>query len=106
MSAVSRVPCFGVSLPMQAQWGSKITVHDFHAPVLHLRGLEPTKLTYRHAERDDRLSDVRDFRLSDQFEQTIIKIKVFCATLAASHFVVSVCESLSTFAANSPRSDC
>lgn len=35
-----------------------VHVHDFHATILHLMGLEHTKLTYRHAGRDYRLTDV------------------------------------------------
>jgi hypothetical protein len=35
-----------------------VHVHDFHATILHLLGLEHTKLTYRHAGRDYRLTDV------------------------------------------------
>ncbi|HMC64517.1 MAG TPA: DUF1501 domain-containing protein, partial [Gemmataceae bacterium] len=37
---------------------NKVTIHDFHATILHLLGLEHTKLTYRHAGRDFRLTDV------------------------------------------------
>ncbi len=33
-------------------------VHDLHATILHLLGLDHTKLTYRHAGRDYRLTDV------------------------------------------------
>ena len=33
-------------------------VHDFQATILHLLGLDHTKLTYRHAGRDYRLTDV------------------------------------------------
>jgi len=35
-----------------------VHVHDFHATILHLLGLDHTKLTYRHAGRDFRLTDV------------------------------------------------
>ena len=35
-----------------------VHVHDFHATILHLLGLEHTRLTYRHAGRDFRLTDV------------------------------------------------
>jgi len=35
-----------------------VHVHDFHATVLHLLGLEHTKLTYRFQGRDFRLTDV------------------------------------------------
>jgi hypothetical protein len=43
--------------------GSKVVrdpvdVHDLHATVLHLLGLDHTRLTYRHAGRDFRLTDV------------------------------------------------
>lgn len=33
-------------------------VHDFHATLLHLMGLDHTRLTFRHAGRDYRLTDV------------------------------------------------
>lgn len=33
-------------------------VHDLHATLLHLLGLDHEKLTYRHAGRDFRLTDV------------------------------------------------
>jgi hypothetical protein len=36
----------------------QVHVHDFHATILHLLGLDHTKLTYRHAGRDYRLTDV------------------------------------------------
>jgi hypothetical protein len=36
----------------------KVHVHDFHATILHLLGLDHEKLTYRHAGRDYRLTDV------------------------------------------------
>jgi hypothetical protein len=36
----------------------RVHVHDFHATILHLLGLDHTKLTYRHAGRDYRLTDV------------------------------------------------
>jgi hypothetical protein len=35
-----------------------VHVNDFHATILHLLGLDHTKLTYRHAGRDFRLTDV------------------------------------------------
>lgn len=35
-----------------------VHVHDFHATILHLMGLDHTKLTYRHSGRDYRLTDV------------------------------------------------
>ena len=35
-----------------------VHVHDLHATILHLLGFEHTQLTYRHAGRDYRLTDV------------------------------------------------
>ncbi len=35
-----------------------IDVHDLHATMLHLMGIDHTRLTYRHAGRDFRLTDV------------------------------------------------
>lgn len=36
----------------------KVHMHDFHATLLHLMGLDHTKLTYRYSGRDFRLTDV------------------------------------------------
>jgi len=36
----------------------RVHVHDFHATILHLLGFHHTRLTYRRACRDDRLTDV------------------------------------------------
>ena len=36
----------------------KVHVHDLHATMLHLLGLDHERLTYRHAGRDFRLTDV------------------------------------------------
>ena len=33
-------------------------MHDFHATILHLLGMNHEKLTFRHAGRDFRLTDV------------------------------------------------
>lgn len=37
---------------------NRVHVHDFHATILHLLGLDHEALTYRHAGRDYRLTDV------------------------------------------------
>ena len=37
---------------------NKVTMPDFHATILHLLGLDHERLTYRHAGRDYRLTDV------------------------------------------------
>ena len=36
----------------------KVHVHDFHATILHLMGLDHERLTYRFGGRDYRLTDV------------------------------------------------
>ncbi|MDA1232287.1 MAG: DUF1501 domain-containing protein [Planctomycetota bacterium] len=36
----------------------KVDVHDLHVTILHQMGIDHTKLTYRHAGRDFRLTDV------------------------------------------------
>jgi hypothetical protein len=42
-----------------------VHVHDFHATILHLLGIDHTRLTYRHGGRDYRLTDVHG-RVVDQ----------------------------------------
>ncbi len=37
---------------------NQVHVHDFHATILHLMGLDHKRLTYRHSGRDYRLTDV------------------------------------------------
>jgi hypothetical protein len=37
---------------------NEVHVHDFHATILHLLGLDHERLTFRHAGRDFRLTDV------------------------------------------------
>ncbi|MGL4554898.1 MAG: DUF1501 domain-containing protein [Gemmataceae bacterium] len=37
---------------------NKVHVHDLHATILHLMGIDHTKLTYRYGGRDFRLTDV------------------------------------------------
>jgi uncharacterized protein (DUF1501 family) len=44
---------------------NKVHVHDLHATMLHLLGLDHTKLTYRHAGRDFRLTDIHGEVLHD-----------------------------------------
>ena len=36
----------------------RVHIHDLHATVLHLLGLDHERLTYRYAGRDFRLTDV------------------------------------------------
>jgi len=37
---------------------NRVTIHDLHATLLHALGLDHTRLTYRHAGREFRLTDV------------------------------------------------
>jgi hypothetical protein len=37
---------------------NKVHIHDLHATLLHLLGLDHERLTFRHAGRDFRLTDV------------------------------------------------
>ena len=49
----------GSSDDVGAQVAEKqVHVHDFHATILHLMGLDHERLTFRHAGRDFRLTDV------------------------------------------------
>lgn len=36
----------------------KVHIHDLHATILHLLGLDHERLTYRYSGRDFRLTDV------------------------------------------------
>jgi hypothetical protein len=42
-------------------------MHDLHATLLHSLGLDHEKLTYRHAGRDFRLTDVHGRVVSELF---------------------------------------
>jgi hypothetical protein len=42
-----------------------VHVHDFHATILHLMGLDHERLTFRHAGRDYRLTDVHGHVVRD-----------------------------------------
>ena len=44
---------------------NKVIIPDLHATILHLLGLEHTRLTYRHAGRDFRLTDVHGDVVTD-----------------------------------------
>jgi len=44
---------------------NKTHIHDLHATILHLLGLDHTKLTYRYSGRDFRLTDVHGRVLSE-----------------------------------------
>jgi hypothetical protein len=45
----------------------KVHVHDLHATLLHLLGLDHERLTYRHAGRDFRLTDVSGRAVTEIF---------------------------------------
>jgi hypothetical protein len=51
--------CYGATdeLGFRAVEG-RMSVHDLHATLLHLLGVDHEKLTYRYAGRDFRLTDV------------------------------------------------
>ena len=42
-----------------------VHIHDLHATVLHLMGLDHTRLTYRYSGRDFRLTDVHGELVKD-----------------------------------------
>jgi len=42
-----------------------VHVHDLNATILHQLGVDHTKLTYRYAGRDFRLTDVHGFVVKD-----------------------------------------
>jgi hypothetical protein len=46
----------------------KVHMHDLHATILHLLGVDHEKLTYRHAGRDFRLTDVSGTVVREVFE--------------------------------------
>ncbi len=53
----------GLSYGASDEYGARIAenpvhVNDFHATILHLLGLEHTKLTYRYSGRDFRLTNL------------------------------------------------
>ncbi len=46
---------------------NKVHIHDLHATLLHLLGLDHERLTYRHAGRDFRLTDVEGHVVKEIF---------------------------------------
>jgi len=46
---------------------NKVHLHDLHATILHLLGLDHEQLAYRHAGRDFRLTDVAGNVVHDLF---------------------------------------
>jgi hypothetical protein len=46
---------------------NRVHVHDLHATILHLMGLDHTRLTYRYSGRDFRLTDVHGRVVTDIF---------------------------------------
>lgn len=46
---------------------NKVHLHDLHATLLHCLGLDHERLTYRHAGRDFRLTDVKGHAVTDIF---------------------------------------
>jgi arylsulfatase A-like enzyme len=46
---------------------NRVHVHDLHATILHLMGLDHEKLTYRYSGRDYRLTDVHGQVIKELF---------------------------------------
>jgi hypothetical protein len=46
---------------------NRVHVHDLHATLLHLLGFDHTRLTYRYAGRDFRLTDVHGSAMRREF---------------------------------------
>ncbi len=44
---------------------NRVHVHDLHATILHLMGMDHETLTYRYSGRDFRLTDVHGTVVSD-----------------------------------------
>jgi hypothetical protein len=44
---------------------NKVHIHDLHATLLHILGMDHEKLTYRYAGRDFRLTDVHGHVVHD-----------------------------------------
>ena len=60
----------GVTLGESDPFGFNVTadpvhVHDFHATILHLFGLDHKRLTYRYSGRDFRLTDIHGRRVHE-----------------------------------------
>ncbi len=54
-----------VSDDFHAAVENKVHVHDLHATILHLMGLDHENLTYRYSGRDFRLTDVHGHVVHD-----------------------------------------
>ena len=44
---------------------NRVHVHDLHATILHLKGIDHEQLTYRYSGRDFRLTDVHGHVVRD-----------------------------------------
>jgi hypothetical protein len=60
----------GINYGQTDEWGykaieNKVEIHDLHATMLHLLGLDHTKTTFRFSSRDMRLTDVHGHVLHD-----------------------------------------
>jgi hypothetical protein len=53
---------------------NKVHIHDLHATILHLMGLDHEKLTYRYAGRDFRLTDVSGHVVSKLLQSPQTKV--------------------------------
>ena len=60
----------GVSVGATDEWGyraveRRLEIHDLHATLLHLLGLDHTRSTFRFSGRDMRLTDVHGHVIDD-----------------------------------------
>jgi arylsulfatase A-like enzyme len=60
----------GISYGATDEWGykaieNKVEIHDLHATMLHLLGIDHTKSTFRFSSRDMRLTDVHGHIIKD-----------------------------------------
>ena len=60
---------------------NRVHVHDLHATILHLMGLDHEKLTYRYSGRDFRLTDVHGHVVKD-----ILADPRLCSSLPSPRF--------------------
>ncbi len=52
---------------------NKVHLHDIHATILHLLGLDHERLTYFHQGRDERLTDVSGHVIRDILSQSVVQ---------------------------------
>ena len=76
----------------------KVHVHDLHATILHLMGIDHEKLTYRYSGRDYRLTDV-----SGQRGEGHPGVSMACKGRAARSWVCGLTPAPDSSGLSSPR---